>query len=265
MVGPAGCVLVPTMGALHAGHGSLIKRAAGLARARGLACVATVFVNPTQFNESSDLERYPSSPDADALLCEASGADAVFIPSREAVYPPDMAVPVPRLPAVATKPGLEDRFRPGHFAGVCQVVTRLFEMTNAAVGVFGEKDWQQLRVVSEMPAGKLVEIVGVPTTRERDGVAMSSRNLRLSDAGRAMARAVPGALAAAKSEHDASAAESAMMGVLRSSGLRVEYAVVRESRGLVGPPGDSGGRALIAAWAEGIRLIDNAAWGSPGE
>src|ERR1051326_7057168 len=120
-----GGVLVPTMGALHAGHAALIRRGAALARELGSACTVSIFVNPTQFNQPSDFARYPRTLDADLAICEAAGASAVFAPSGEVMYPRDNPVLVPPLPAVATRPGLEDRFRPGHFAGVCQVVMRL--------------------------------------------------------------------------------------------------------------------------------------------
>jgi pantoate--beta-alanine ligase len=137
-----GCVLVPTMGALHEGHAALVRQARGIADRRGAGCrvVATIFVNPTQFNEASDFEKYPRTLEADLALCQSCGADAVLVPDRAVIYPPHEPVPVPALPPVADGPGLEDAFRPGHFAGVCQVVARLFELTRPAVGIFGEKD-----------------------------------------------------------------------------------------------------------------------------
>ncbi len=140
------------MGALHAGHGALIRRSVQEAAVRGLpgGCVVWVFVNPTQFNNPADLARYPRTLEADAVLCEAAGAAAIFAPSLDEVYPSGVSTAGPALPAVATTPGLEDAFRPGHFAGVCQVVKRLFEMCRPAAAVFGEKDWQQLAVVRAM-------------------------------------------------------------------------------------------------------------------
>src|SRR5262249_1123515 len=141
----AGCVLVPTMGALHEGHAALIRRGAAMARERGVAGggVVSIFVNPTQFNEASDSQRYPRTLEAGTAMGRECGASVVFAPAAPEVYPPDWSVPVPPLPAVAQRPGLEDAARPGHFAGVCQVVLRLFELVRPAVSLFGEKDWQQ--------------------------------------------------------------------------------------------------------------------------
>lgn len=257
-----GCVLVPTMGALHAGHGVLIRRARALADERGAMVVATVFVNPTQFNEAADFERYPRTLEGDLEACAAAGADVVFAPSPGVVYPAGEAVAVPALPAVADGPGLEDAFRPGHFAGVCQVVARLFDLTRAGAAVFGEKDWQQLQTVRAMVAamGLGLEIVGVQTVREADGLAMSSRN-RLLDAGaRRLAGAIPAALRAAGREGTAGAGEAALRSVLGAAGIDPEYAVVRDAATLLAPGGGAC-RALVAARVGGVRLIDNAAWG----
>ncbi|MDX9912431.1 MAG: pantoate--beta-alanine ligase [Phycisphaerales bacterium] len=260
------CVLVPTMGALHAGHAALVRLGAQLARERGLAagCVATVFVNPTQFNEKSDFERYPRTLDADAALCAEAGASMVVAPAPGHVYPPGRVVPTPALPRVATAPGLEDAHRPGHFAGVCQVVSRLFEMFPCAAAVFGEKDWQQLQVVRAMTHDLKAEIEIVPgaTIREADGLAMSSRNRFLSDAERAAGRAIRAALDAARAERDPHAAEARMAGVLRDAGLEIDYAVVRDAETLerLDPGSGRSGRALITARAGSVRLLDNDAW-----
>lgn len=255
-------VLVPTMGALHAGHAALVSRGVEEARARGLGgCVVSVFVNPTQFNDPQDLARYPRTLEADAALCEAAGADVVLAPSVAAVYPGEGQAPVPELPEVATRPGLEDSFRPGHFAGVCQVVARLIALTGSRVAVFGEKDWQQLRVIAAMeaargPAGVL--IVPHPTVRDPDGLAMSSRNRFLSPEERGAALAIPRAIARARAVRRASDAEGVMS--MELAGLGVEYAVVRDAATL-GPvvPGRPG-RTLVAAWSGRTRLIDNGTW-----
>lgn len=255
-------VLVPTMGALHAGHASLVRHGADLAGRVGGRCAVSVFVNPTQFNQRSDFDRYPRTLDADVAVCRAAGADAVFAPDPELVYPPRAPVPIPTLPAVAVRPGLEDAFRPGHFAGVCQVVMRLFQLLRPGAAVFGEKDWQQLRVVSAMTreAGLTIEICPYPTQRDGDGLAMSSRNRFLSDVERAAALAIPRALRAGSERRDAAAAEAAMREVLGTAALRVEYAVCRDAETL-GPLSGSGpGRLLIAAWSGSTRLIDNAPW-----
>lgn len=271
--GPGG-VLVPTMGALHEGHAALIRRGAEMARDEGLAagCIVSIFVNPTQFNQASDYDRYPRTLEMDLKLCEAAGAAAVFAPDLRTMYPPPPAppVPVPPLPAVATQPGLEDAFRPGHFAGVCQVVMRLFRLLKPAAAVFGEKDWQQLQVVRAMTdeAGLPIRIVPFRTVRAPDGVALSSRNRFLSESDRAAAEAISRALQKAGNIRDPAAAENVMAAELGAAGLRTEYAVIRDA-GSLGPllPESEAGRAVVAAWAGSTRLIDNAPWpmgSSPG-
>lgn len=259
--GLAGCVLVPTMGAMHAGHEALIALAAQRAGAPSGVCVS-VFVNPTQFNEASDFEKYPRDLDADLRRCESLGVGTVFAPGPETVYPPGREIPVEPLPAVATEPGLEDAFRPGHFAGVCQVVRRLFDLVRPAAAVFGEKDWQQLQVVRAMVAGEGlgVEIIPGPTVREPDGLAMSSRNTRLDATWRQRASGIPRAFEAASEAPTPAEAERAMRRVLEDSGLAVEYAAVREASALGPPEADRPCRALIACRAGGVRLIDNRSW-----
>ena len=165
---------VPTMGALHEGHMSLVK----MARMENGTVVASVFVNPTQFNDKNDLRRYPRTPEADLAILERAGADVVFMPSVDEVYPePDTRVfDFGELDKV-----MEGATRPGHFNGVAQVVSRLFELVCPARAYFGEKDFQQVAVVREMvrQLGMLVEIVAAPIVREADGLAMSSRNMLL--------------------------------------------------------------------------------------
>jgi len=178
------------------------------------------------------------------------------------MYPSPDAAPVPPLPAVAREPGLEDAHRSGHFAGVCQVVLRLFRLLDPDRAIFGEKDWQQLRVVTAMSHEQVlpIEIVPHPTLRDPDGLAMSSRNRFLSPAERSAALAIPAALRAAAAEHDPVRAEQAMREVLFGAALSVEYAAVRDAATLVGHPGNGPGRVLIAARSGRTRLIDNAAW-----
>ena len=258
-----GGVLVPTMGALHEGHAALIRHAADAARRGGGSCDVSIFVNPTQFNQPSDYTRYPRTLDSDLAVCAAAGATVVFAPTPETVYPPGRPVPVPRLPVVATTPGLEDAFRPGHFAGVCQVVKRLFDLLGPERAVFGEKDWQQLRVIASMVRDLAIpiEIMPHPTLRDPDGLAMSSRNRFLSPEERAAALAIPRALEAAARASTPDAAEAAMRSVLAGSGLRPEYAVVRDADTLTALRAEGAtGRALIAAWSGSTRLIDNAPW-----
>jgi pantoate--beta-alanine ligase len=255
-------VLVPTMGALHAGHATLVRRARRIADAsmKPMPVVVTVFVNPTQFNDPADLTRYPRTPEADLALCRNAGADVVFMPEIDEVYPPTGAR-VPALPSVATEPGLEDASRPGHFAGVCQVVLRLFELTRPHAACFGEKDWQQLQVVTAMvdDEGLPIHIEPVPTVREADGLAMSSRNRFLGTEDRVRARAVPRALDAARLASTPREAEAAMRRELDAGGLGIEYAVVRDGATLREPAQDRPRRALIAARCGPVRLIDNAA------
>ncbi len=261
----AGCVLVPTMGALHQGHAALIRHAARIADARSCACAATIFVNPTQFNDPGDLARYPRTLDADLALCAAAGAAAVFAPDAGTVYPgwPEHRVAVPPLPPVATQPGLEDSHRPGHFAGVCQVVQRLFDLTHPAAAVFGEKDWQQLRVIRAMVAagGAKMDVIPSPTVRDPDGLALSSRNRFLSPADRSRALALSTAIAAAAAVPDLPAARRALADALQTCGVAPEYAVIRDADTL----GETTQatrtyRTLIAARIGSVRLIDNGPW-----
>ena len=175
-VDSTGIGLVPTMGALHAGHRSLVERA----RRENATVVVSVFVNPTQFNDKNDLRNYPRTPEADCALLEAAGADVVFMPSVEEMYPvPDLRqYDFGRIDKV-----MEGATRPGHFNGVAQVVSKLFAMVQPARAYFGEKDFQQLAIIREMVRrmNYPLEIVGCPIVREEDGLALSSRNARLSD------------------------------------------------------------------------------------
>jgi pantoate--beta-alanine ligase len=262
-----GGVLVPTMGALHAGHAALIRRGVELAgdRKDASGCVVSIFVNPAQFNDPADLERYPRTLEADLEVCRRSGAAAVFSPDVESMYPPPPALPVtaPPLPPVATAVGLEDAHRPGHFAGVCQVVKRLFDLLHPAAAVFGEKDWQQLQVIAAMTreCRLPIEIVPFPTIRDEDGLALSSRNRFLSPEQRDAALSMPQALARARSAAEPDRAESLMAEAIRERGLRLDYAAVRDAETLGPITGGRPGRALVAAWAGRTRLIDNMPWG----
>lgn len=255
-----GGVFVPTMGALHGGHAALIRRAGDLAD--GAPLVVSIFVNPTQFNEPSDFDRYPRSFEEDVLLCECEGADIVFAPTTEAVYPPGATAAPPELPEVATRPGLEDAHRPGHFAGVCQVCVRLFGLVRPRCVVMGEKDWQQLAVLKALIAreGTGVNIVGHPTVREADGLAMSSRNRLLSDRARVAAGSLVRALVEAGRHRDSRRAEDAGRRILDDAGVETEYLVVRDAQTLGPAREGSPARVLVAARAERVRLIDNAPW-----
>lgn len=167
--------LVPTMGALHAGHASLVKRCV----AENDVTVVSVFVNPTQFNDKNDLAKYPRTLDADCRLLEACGATFAFAPSVEEMYPePDTR----HFSYAPLDTVMEGAFRPGHFNGVCQVVSKLFDIVKPDRAYFGEKDFQQLAIIREMVRQMHfpLEIVGCPIVREEDGLALSSRNMRLS-------------------------------------------------------------------------------------
>lgn len=265
------CVLVPTMGALHEGHASLIRQGAALAHQNNISggCLVSIFVNPTQFNDPADLARYPRTLEADSAICQAAGAAAIYAPHADDIYPPGLAIETPPLPAVATEPGLEDAHRPGHFAGVCQVVLRLFHLVNPHTAIFGEKDWQQLQVLTAMTAGLElpIQIVPGPTVREADGLAMSSRNRFLSPDDRRRGLSLSRALAAANRQAMPDEAEREMSRTLKEAGAEIDYAVVRPASSLrksAWPPvaSDTRWRALIAARIGSVRLIDNAPWHS---
>ena len=187
---------VPTMGALHAGHAALIRAA----RAECATVIVSIYVNPKQFTAAADLAAYPRTLDADATLAEAHGADLLFHPSDAEIYPPDEVVPPVDPGPLALR--LEGAARPGHFAGVATVVSRLFDLVQPDRAYFGEKDAQQLRVVEWITARRTsaprISIRRVPTVRDADGLALSSRNARLSPAGRTAAAAIPRALNAAR-------------------------------------------------------------------
>ncbi len=262
----AGCAFVPTMGALHQGHASLVKRA----RESGKPTVVSIFVNPTQFGPTEDLDRYPRTLDADLALLESLGTAAAYCPPIDALYPEGIAASMQvasalALPAVATEPRLEDLCRPSHFAGVALVVGRLFDQVRPASAYFGEKDYQQLRLVEDFVATErerfgALEIVRCPTLRESDGLAMSSRNRFLSAPSRAAALALSRALRATHMAFRPADAERMMRDELTKSGLAIEYAVVRDANTLLEVQTfEAPTRVLIAARCEAVRLIDNVA------
>ncbi len=250
--------VVPTMGALHDGHLSLARRA----REECGRVITTIFVNPRQFNNPEDLKKYPRSEEADAALLGTVPVDAIFAPQPDEVYPEGFITTV-SVGGVAEP--LEGRMRPGHFDGVATVVTKLFGMTLADRGYFGQKDWQQLQVVLRLTRdlNLPIEIVGCETIREDDGLAMSSRNVRLTAAGRAKAPVLYAAITAAAD--DIRAGQSDRMAIreaaeaMREAGFdRVEYIELRDAATLM--PSDDPARPrrmLAAAWLDGVRLIDN--------
>jgi len=249
---------VPTMGALHEGHLSLVR--AALARADRV--IVTLFVNPKQFNSAADLAAYPRTEDADAAMLSPLGAHMLYAPNAEEMYPGGFATNV----AVAgVGEGLCGAFRPGHFDGVATVVAKLFLQTQADFAFFGEKDFQQVLVVKRM-AKDLdipIEIVSCPTVREADGLAMSSRNVRLSAADRASAPKLLQALRAAAARLKAGEAAAPVLraateAIEESGFARVEYLELRAAADLMPlTRADTRARLLVAAWLGGVRLIDN--------
>ncbi|HEY9198223.1 MAG TPA: pantoate--beta-alanine ligase [Gammaproteobacteria bacterium] len=250
---------VPTMGNLHAGHLRLIETA----RARCGRVVASIFVNPLQFGPDEDFMRYPRTPDADCAALANAGTDLVFLPSVATMYPRPLEqmtrVAVPELGSI-----LEGAHRPGHFDGVTTVVARLFNLVLPDVAVFGEKDWQQLAIIRRMVAdlGWPIELLGVPTVREPDGLAMSSRNGYLSAEQRVrapgMARTlneVAGHLRAG--ERDFAALERAAASVLGEDGFQVDYVSIRRGDLQPAAAGDAQLIILAAARLGTTRLIDN--------
>ena len=252
--------VVPTMGALHDGHLSLVRAA----KAECERVVVTIFVNPMQFNNPDDLKKYPRTLEADAALLETVGVDVVFAPSPDEVYPDGFATTVT---VTGVSQPLEGALRPGHFEGVATVVAKLFGMTMADRGYFGQKDWQQLQVVTRLVRDLNVPIwiVGCETIREADGLAMSSRNARLDDAARGKAPVLYAAMSRAVA--DIRAGQSDRMAIreaaeaVRAAGFdRVEYIELRDAGTLM--PSDDPSRPrrmLAAAWLSGVRLIDNIA------
>ncbi len=259
--GPVG--FVPTMGYLHDGHESLMQRA----RATDATVVVSIFVNPTQFGPSEDFSSYPRDLEADVARCGRAGVDIVFAPTAEVMYPPG-AVSIVRVDGVSGP--LEGERRPGHFQGVATVVTALFNLVQPDTAYFGEKDWQQLAVIRQMVRDlhMPLSIVGVPTVRERDGVAQSSRNVRLTPEARLAARGIPRAIARvqqafAQSERRAEQLETLLADALREEPLlQIDYAVVRDAATLQPVTQvEASSRILIAVRAGAVRLIDNAALG----
>lgn len=250
---------VPTMGALHEGHLSLVR----LAREHAGQVVASVFVNPTQFGPHEDFGRYPRQPEKDAGMLEAAGCDLLFLPDVETIYPPGHATFVE--PGGAAE-GLEGACRPGHFRGVATVVCGLFNLVRADVAVFGEKDAQQLAVIRQMVRDLHipVEIVPGPTVREADGLAMSSRNTYLSPDERRAAAVLHRSLRAAADqiaagERRGGEVRRRMLEILNSEPLaRVEYAEVVNAESFQPVEALSGRLVLpLAVRVGGTRLIDN--------
>ncbi|BBH65101.1 pantothenate synthetase [Actinoplanes sp. OR16] len=250
---PGEIAVVMTMGALHEGHRQLMR----VARKRSAFVVVTIFVNPLQFGPNEDFEKYPRTLDDDLEACRAEGVTVVFAPSRDDVYPGG-------APSITMNPGplgeiLEGASRPGHFSGMLTVVQKLLMLTRADVAYFGEKDYQQLALIRRM-AGDLelgVEITGVPTVREKDGLALSSRNRYLSPDQRLAALALSRALREGAAQSDPEVVLAAAGKILEEEpGVRVDYLALTGSD--LGPAPESGdARLLVAARVGSTRLIDN--------
>lgn len=252
--------VIPTMGALHEGHLSLVRAARG----RASRVVATLFVNPRQFNSADDLAKYPRDEAADQAKLDSESVDLLFAPDVDEMYPQGFAT---NIAVSNVSEGLCGAHRPGHFDGVATVVTKLLLQTGADIALFGEKDYQQLTVIRRLVRDLdiPVEIVGVPTVREADGLALSSRNVRLGPAARRVAPALAKALsrAAARIETGSNvvqAIEQAKTAILEAGYSEIEYLELRDA-GTLAPVDrlERPARLLAAAWLDDVRLIDNVA------
>ncbi|WP_086607051.1 pantoate--beta-alanine ligase [Erythrobacter donghaensis] len=255
--------LVPTMGALHEGHLTLVRRA----RAEADRVVASIFVNPKQFGPNEDLDAYPRQLAADAAMLEAEGCALLWAPGVEAMYPPGF---VTNVGVSGVSDGLCGAARPGHFDGVATVVLKLFNQVQPDLAFFGEKDFQQLAVIRAMArdldltAPQVGNIIGVPTVREADGLAMSSRNRYLTPDQRAAAAALPRAMQTAIAAMEGGAPGADALAQLQAEIIAagfssVDYAVLADATTLapLAAPGKNPARLLVAARIGGTRLIDN--------
>jgi pantoate--beta-alanine ligase len=250
--------LVPTMGALHAGHASLFRAA----KESGDVVIATIFVNPRQFNAAADLRSYPRTPEDDVLVAKENGVDCLVEPSLEIMWP-DYPAPTPTTVSVrGIGDVLEGADRSGHFDGVASVVAKLFAITGPCRAYFGEKDYQQLAVVRQMVRDLAldVEIIACPIVRDETGLAISSRNVQLSEEGRAQALALSRAVGIVSLPDTPSNHRRRMRDVLDAAGVSVAYAEVVDPVTFVAAQDGEVGerRALVAGIVEGVRLIDNA-------
>jgi pantoate--beta-alanine ligase len=257
--------LVPTMGALHAGHLSLVEQARRHASEVGV----TIFVNPTQFGPNEDFARYPRTLERDVELCRQAGVSHVFAPDVSEMYPAGERT---RVSVSGLTEALCGPHRPGHFEGVTTIVSKLFAVAGECVAVFGRKDYQQLKVIERMTRDLLlpVTIIGVKTMRDTDGLALSSRNTYLSAEERARALGIPRALSAAVGafaggERRVGALRNAALGILARAEIRLDYATIADAEELspIADAEPSGERALfaIAGFVGKTRLIDNVVLG----
>ena len=250
-------ILVPTMGALHAGHAALIDAARARAGRNGTVIVS-IFVNPTQFGPNEDLAKYPRTMEADLEMCSTHGAGAVFAPTADEMYPPGDSTFVDET---ELSRGLCGAQRPGHFRGVCTVVAKLFNIIRPDAAIFGEKDYQQLAIVRRMARDLFfnLEIIGHPTVREADGLAMSSRNRYLDADERKRAAAFPAALSTAAQENDpGQIMAKAMALITEGTGSAPQYVELVDAETLAPLAALDRPAVLAAAVKIGeTRLIDN--------
>lgn len=250
---------VPTMGNLHAGHGDLIRRATELSD----RVIASVFVNPLQFGPNEDFAAYPRTPEDDKRLLTSLGADVLFMPEVDDMYPLGQAATTRVVVPAELDDILCGAVRPGHFTGVATIVTKLLNLVQPDVALFGEKDYQQLMIIRRAATDLCMpmQIVGVPTRREADGLAMSSRNRYLSADDRRVAPRIFAALETARraieaGNEDFAALEQAGYSALQQSGFRPDYFSIRDAATLA-PPGRDDVVILTAARIGRARLIDN--------
>jgi len=244
---PSACAFVPTMGALHAGHASLFA----LAKKYSDDVVASIFINPLQFESKEDLAQYPRTPDIDIAIADAAGVTHLWLPTQSEIYPDGYT----KKSAGPMGDIYEGKSRAGHFDGVLTVVHQFFELLKPKVAIFGEKDFQQLHLIKTI-AGD-IEIVTAPTIREGDGLALSSRNMRLTEEGRSAAHVIYRALTQANSE-------SELREILASeSAFTLDYADFIDEKTFAHAQSDTQDiRAIVAGWINGVRLIDNMPMGN---
>lgn len=249
----SGCAFVPTMGALHSGHASLFE----IARSKSEYVVASIFVNPLQFEDSDDLEKYPRTPDRDVEIAAAAGVTHLWLPKYEEIYPAGFshrsAGPIGDI--------YEGANRVGHFDGVVTVVARLFELVRPKSAIFGEKDFQQLTLIKNLvkDLNLEIEIIAAPTVRELDGLAMSSRNIRLDSDAREKSQILYRALSAAAQESNLISARAILQKIAGSEDeFILDYAeIIDEKDFSKAVDSTQNKRAIIAGWLNRVRLIDN--------
>ena len=245
---------VPTMGALHAGHESLIRMARELCD----EVVLSVFVNPLQFEDKDDLNKYPKTPEVDEQIARSAGATILWRPEVSDIYPGDEV----KLSAGELGSKFEGASRPGHFDGVLTVVNRLFDLVKPKYAIFGEKDFQQLFLIKKMAAQlhKEIEIVSAPTIRESGGLALSSRNVRLSSSGRQNAQSISRVLSSAATKGSLQDMRIELSQLEKLASFKLDYAeIIDEDTFEIAGDNTIRARAIVAGWIDGVRLIDNMA------